>query len=61
MSTKVDEKTSIDSKKRDFMAKAGKYAVVGAGMATLMTPGISTAGKYGVGSRSMSMSKSYSP
>jgi len=46
MSTKVDEKTSVDSTKRDFMVKAGKYAVVGAGMATLMTPGASTAGNY---------------
>ncbi len=46
MSAKVDEKTSVDSTKRDFMVKAGKYAVVGAGMAALMTPGASTAGNY---------------
>ena len=47
MSSKVDEEASVDSKKRDFMVKAGKYAVGGAGMATLMTPGISSAGNYG--------------
>ncbi len=47
MSAEVDEETSVDSKKREFMTKAGKYAVVGAGMATLMTPGVSTAGNYG--------------
>lgn len=47
MSDKVDKQTSVDSKKRDFMLKAGKYAVGGAGMAALMAPGVSTAGNYG--------------
>ena len=34
----VDVDTTVDSTRRKFMVKAGKYAVVGAGMATLMTP-----------------------
>ena len=46
MSNKIDEETSVDLTKRSFMVKAGKYAVVGAGMATLMTPGASSAGNY---------------
>lgn len=46
MPNKIDEVTSVDSTKREFMVKAGKYAVVGAGMATLMTPGASSAGNY---------------
>ena len=40
------EQVSIDLKNREFMEKVGKYAV-GAGMATLMTPTLSTAGNYG--------------
>lgn len=56
MSTKVDEETSVDLdeetsvdlKKREFMGKAGKYAVAGAGMAILMTPKASTANSYQV-------------
>ncbi len=46
MPNKDVEETSVDSKKREFIAKAGKYVVVGAGMATLMTPRASTAGNY---------------
>ena len=46
MSTENNEEISVDSEKRKFMVKAGKYAVVGAGMATLMTPGASSAGNY---------------
>jgi len=38
---------SVDLRKREFMGKFGKYAVVGAGMATLMTPTLSTANSYG--------------
>lgn len=49
MSTKVNSETSVDSTKREFMKKAGKYAVVGSGMATLMSPRASTAGNYGGG------------
>ncbi len=47
MSNKDDRDTSVDSTKREFMVKAGKYAVVGAGMATLMTPGASASDHYG--------------
>ena len=50
MSNRLDEVTenssSVDLKKRAFMGKVGKYAI-GAGMATLMTPTLSTAGNYG--------------
>ena len=51
MSTKkvnsvTNEETSVDLEKREFMGKVGKYAAVGAGMATLMTPTLSTAGNY---------------
>lgn len=53
MSTKINEvtkeKASVDLKKREFMGKVGKYAAVGAGMATLMSPTLSTAGNYSVG------------
>jgi len=45
MSTKKDE-INVDLQKRKFMGKVGKYAI-GAGMATLMTPTLSTAGNYG--------------
>ena len=48
MSNKVNENASVDSTKREFMVKAGKYAVVGAGMAALMTPGASSAKNYKV-------------
>lgn len=51
MSTNVNDVTkneaSVDFEKRKFMAKFGKYAAVGAGMATLMTPTLSTAANYG--------------
>lgn len=48
MSNKLDEvkEANIDLEKREFMGKVGKYAAVGAGMATLMTPTLSTAGNY---------------
>jgi len=39
------EKANVDLEKREFMGKLGKYTV-GAGMATLMTPTLSTAGNY---------------
>ena len=45
----TDQETSVDLDKREFMGKVGKYAAVGAGMATLMTPTLSTAGNYGTG------------
>jgi len=47
MSNKLDEvkETNVDLQKREFMGKVGKYAI-GAGMATLMTPTLSTAGNY---------------
>ena len=52
MSTEINEvtkeKANVDLKKREFMGKVGKYAAVGAGMATLMTPTLSTAGNYNV-------------
>ncbi len=50
MSNKLDEVTkkeaNVDLQKREFMGKVGKYAAVGAGMATLMTPTLSTANNY---------------
>ena len=46
MSNNINEETNVGSSRRDFIAKAGKYAVVGAGMAALMTPGASAAKKY---------------
>lgn len=46
MSNKLNKKTetdvTIDLEKRKFIGKCGKYAV-GAGMATLMTPTVSSA------------------
>ena len=49
MSTRKNDITKdearVDSQKREFLGKVGKYAV-GAGMATLMTPTLSTAGNY---------------
>jgi len=52
MSTKkingvTEQEANVDVERREFMGKAGKYAAVGAGMATLMTPTLSTAGNYG--------------
>lgn len=44
MSTKKDE-ANVDLQKRKFMGKVGKYTI-GAGMATLMTPTLSTASNY---------------
>ena len=45
MSRKLDEinnnEARVDLQKRKFMGKFGKYAIVGAGMATLMTPNAS--------------------
>ncbi|WP_201352052.1 hypothetical protein [Hydrogenimonas urashimensis] len=43
---KTPEVEVVDAKKRAFMKKFGKYAVVGAGMATLMTPTLSSANNY---------------
>ncbi len=43
----TEQEVSIDLKKREFMGRMGKYAVVGAGMATLMTPTDSSANCYG--------------
>jgi hypothetical protein len=38
--------TTVDAQKRAFMKKFGKYAIAGAGMATLMTPTLSSANNY---------------
>ena len=46
-SVNTKQKIEIDAEKRAFMKKFGKYAAVGAGMATLMTPTLSSAGNYG--------------
>ena len=47
MSSKSDNvtenSTNVDLEKRKFMDKCGKYAIVGAGMATLMMPTASSA------------------
>ena len=48
VSSETSKETSVDLEKREFMGKVGKYAAVGAGMATLMTPTLSTAGNYKV-------------
>jgi len=42
----VNDEVSVDVQKRAFMSKFGKYAAVSVGMATLMTPTLSTAGNY---------------
>ena len=47
VNSKTSKETNVDVERREFMGKAGKYAAVGAGMATLMTPTLSTAGNYG--------------
>ncbi len=51
MSTEIDDvktekKIEVNAEKRAFMKKFGKYAVVGVGMATLMTPTKSSACNY---------------
>ena len=50
MSKEIDdvkkEEISVDLKKREFINKVGKYAVVGAGMTTLMTPSASARNCY---------------
>lgn len=46
MSNNINEETNVGSSRRDFMAKAGKYAVVGAGMAALMKPAYSMSQSY---------------
>ncbi len=51
LSNLTEEEVNVDLEKREFMGKMGKYAVVGAGMATLMTPTASTANCYGKRSR----------
>ena len=43
----TEEEVSVDLERREFMDKMGKYAIAGAGMATLMTPTASSAGNYG--------------
>ena len=52
MSDKLDElmenEVSVDLEKREFMSKFGKYAVVGVGMAALMTPKASATFHSGV-------------
>ncbi|WP_201352050.1 hypothetical protein [Hydrogenimonas urashimensis] len=48
---KTPETERVDAKKRAFMKKFGKYAVVGAGMATLMTPSLSSANNYAIKGR----------
>ena len=40
------ERAIVDVRKRAFMKKFGKYAIAGAGMATLMTPTRSSARGY---------------
>ncbi len=40
------EVSTVDAQKRAFMKKFGKYAIAGAGMATLMTPTLSSANNY---------------
>jgi len=47
LSDLTEQELNIDLKKREFMDKMGKYAIVGAGMATLMTPTASSANNYG--------------
>jgi len=49
VSAELNEEASVDLKKREFMDKMGKYAIVGAGMATLMSPAESSANNYGRG------------
>ena len=53
MSTEINgvhtkQNIEVDAEKRAFMKKCGKYAAVGAGMATLMTPTASSAFNSGV-------------
>ena len=45
----IEKNLEINADKRAFMKKFGKYAVVSAGMATLMTPTKSSANNYGGG------------
>ena len=42
----TEEVSKVDAQKRAFMKKFGKYAIAGAGMATLMTPTLSSANNY---------------
>ena len=42
-SVNTKQEIEVDAEKRAFMKKAGKYAAVGAGMATLMSPTSSVA------------------
>ncbi len=62
MSATIDEvpnnEVRVDLQKREFMSKFGKYAVVSAGMATLMTPTVSTAGNYGCETKTRSKHRS---
>ena len=43
----TNKEANVDLEKREFMGKVGKYAAVGVGMATLMTPTASSANSYG--------------
>ena len=45
VNSETNKEASVDLEKREFMEKAGKYAA-GVGMATLMTPTLSTANSY---------------
>ncbi len=47
-SVNTKQEIEVDAEKRAFMKKCGKYAAVGAGMATLMTPtSVLQSGNYG--------------
>ena len=47
----TEEVSKVDAQKRAFMKKFGKYAIAGAGMATLMTPTLSSANNYAIKGR----------
>lgn len=53
------EVNTVDAQKRAFMKKFGKYAIAGAGMATLMTPTLSSANCYGTGTGRVTSEMSY--
>ena len=50
MKDATEEKAVVDAQKRAFLKKFGRYAVAGAGMATLMSPTLSSANNYVRGS-----------
>ena len=47
-SVNTKQEIEVNAEKRAFMKKAGKYAAVGAGMATLMSPTLSATDNYEV-------------